>query len=114
MTTYKITFERSNGTQGNDTFSANTTNEARHDFKEVYRHDTYKIISVEEVKEVKEELESEIKTYRAEFADNEIEIFTADSDSEAINEAYRMEKEHGTLWTLDLLNEDYDIVKSVF
>jgi hypothetical protein len=57
MTNWKVTFERSNGTQGNDTFTANTPQEAKKDFKECYRHDTYKIISVEEVKETKAKVE---------------------------------------------------------
>lgn len=53
MTNWKVTFERRNGTQGSDIFTASTPQEARCDFRECYRHDIYKIISVEEVKEVK-------------------------------------------------------------
>lgn len=52
MKNYKVTFERSNKTIGTDVFAASTTEEARHDFKECYRHDLYKILSVEELEEV--------------------------------------------------------------
>ncbi len=47
MNDYKITFERSNGTIGNDTFTAKTEQEARRDFNICYRHGTGTIISVE-------------------------------------------------------------------
>lgn len=46
MNNYIITFKRSNGTIGNDTFTALTEGEARHNFKECYRHDVYTILSV--------------------------------------------------------------------
>jgi hypothetical protein len=109
LTNWKVTFERSNGTQGSDTFTANTAKEAKHDFFECYRHDTYKIISVKEINS-----DQKIKTYRAEFEDDEIEIFTADTDSQAINEAFKMEEEHGTLWNLHSLDENYNEIKTVF
>lgn len=44
---FKVVFERSNGTQGNDNFTALNSKEAIDAFKACYRHDTYKIISVE-------------------------------------------------------------------
>jgi hypothetical protein len=47
---FKVTFKRSNQTIGSDIFTANTPSEVRHDFKEVYRHDIYEILSIEEVK----------------------------------------------------------------
>lgn len=53
MKTYKVIFERDNKSIGVDTFSANTPQEAKHDFKECYRHDIYKILSVEELPEKK-------------------------------------------------------------
>lgn len=43
---YKITFQRDNGTMGNDTFTARNKSEAKKDFKECYRHGKYKIISI--------------------------------------------------------------------
>lgn len=47
MNNYQITFERSNGTIGSDTFTENTKQEAVKAFKECYRHDTYTIISID-------------------------------------------------------------------
>lgn len=51
MKNYKVTFERSNKSIGSDVFTANSRQEAGHDFKECYRHDVYKILSIEEVEE---------------------------------------------------------------
>ncbi|WP_297419702.1 hypothetical protein [Clostridium sp.] len=50
MNNYKITFERSNGTIGSDTFTDKNEQEARSSFRACYRNDVYKIISVEIVK----------------------------------------------------------------
>ena len=47
MNNYKITFQRSNGTIGNDTFTEATKQEAISAFRACYRHDTYTIISIE-------------------------------------------------------------------
>jgi DNA repair exonuclease SbcCD ATPase subunit len=47
MNTYKITFQRENGTTGTDRFTAATEAQARRDFKEVYRHGNGTITSVE-------------------------------------------------------------------
>lgn len=47
MNTYKITFQRENGTTGSDRFTAATEAQARRDFKEVYRHGIGTITSVE-------------------------------------------------------------------
>lgn len=47
MNTYKITFERENGTVGSDKFTAATEAQARKDFREVYRHGNGHITSVE-------------------------------------------------------------------
>lgn len=47
MNTYKITFQRENGTTGSDRFTAATEAQARRDFKEVYRHGNGTITSVE-------------------------------------------------------------------
>ena len=48
MKNYKVTFERSNKTTGSDVFTANSKGEAGHSFRECYRHDVYKILSIEE------------------------------------------------------------------
>ena len=47
MNTYKITFQRENGTTGADRFTAATEAQARRDFKSCYRHDNYTITSAE-------------------------------------------------------------------
>ena len=47
MNTYKITFSRKNGTTGTDQFTAATEAQARRDFREVYRHSSATIISIE-------------------------------------------------------------------
>lgn len=49
MNNWKIVFQRSNGTIGNDIFTEETEREARIAFKACYRHDTYKIMSVDKV-----------------------------------------------------------------
>ena len=51
MNTYKITFQRENGTTDSDRFTAATEAQARRDFKEVYRHGNGTITSVELVAE---------------------------------------------------------------
>ena len=47
MNTYKITFSRKNGTTGTNHFTAATEAQARRDFREVYRHSSATIISIE-------------------------------------------------------------------
>ncbi len=49
MNTYKITFQRENGTTGTDRFVAATEAQARRDFRECYRHENYTITSAEMV-----------------------------------------------------------------
>ena len=46
---FLIWFERSDGTRGYATFTENKEIEARSSFFACYRHDVYKILSVEEV-----------------------------------------------------------------
>lgn len=54
------------------------------------------------------------RVYKAEYADNEIEVFSfCDTDEEALKEAYDYEEEHGTLFNLFEVNEDYDIIKTI-
>lgn len=55
------------------------------------------------------------KLYKAEYEDDEFEIFAyCSSDSEAIKEAFSFEDEHGILFELDEINEDYDVIRRVF
>ena len=55
------------------------------------------------------------KIYKAEYEDNEIEVFSfCDNDTEAMEEARSYEKEHGILFNLFELNENYDEIRTVF
>lgn len=54
------------------------------------------------------------RIYKAEYEDDEIEVFSyCDTDEEALKEAYDYEKEHGTLFNLFEVNEDYDIIRTI-
>lgn len=56
-----------------------------------------------------------MKTYKAEYADDEIEVFGyCDTDEEALKEAFEYESEHGTLFNLFEVNEEYDAIRTVF
>lgn len=52
--------------------------------------------------------------YRAEFEDDNFEMILADSDREALYNAFDMEEECGTLFNVFLLDEDYNEVRTVF
>lgn len=52
--------------------------------------------------------------YKAEYEDYNFELILADSDNEAFDEAKEMEKEHGILFNLFLLDENDDEVRTVF
>ncbi|MBV4426480.1 hypothetical protein [Clostridium tyrobutyricum] len=52
--------------------------------------------------------------YKAEFEDEEMEIFDADNHEEAVRGAYKFEKEHGTAFNLFLLNDKYDEIERLF
>lgn len=55
-----------------------------------------------------------MRMYRAEYADEDvIEIILAENDIDALSEAWEMEKEHGTLFSLALLDEDYNVQRTV-
>jgi len=56
-----------------------------------------------------------MKIYRADYADEDVfEIIHADSDQEALDEAVEYESKHGTLFSLTLLDDDYNELKIVF
>lgn len=55
------------------------------------------------------------KIYKAEYADENMEVFSyCDNDKEAMEEAESYEKEHGILFSLFELNEDYKEIRTVF
>lgn len=51
--------------------------------------------------------------YEAEFEDEEMEIFEAETEIEAIEEAWELSGIHGRLFGLYLLDENYKQVKSI-
>ena len=55
------------------------------------------------------------KIYKAEYADGEMEVFSyCDNDKEAVKEAESYEEEHGTLFNLFEVNENYEIIRTVY
>lgn len=55
------------------------------------------------------------KIYKAEYADGEMEVFSyCDNDREAMEEAESYEKDHGTLFNLFEVDENYDEIRTVF
>lgn len=54
-----------------------------------------------------------MKQYKAEYADENFEIFYADNDSQAIENAVDYEKEHGIVFNLFEINENYDEVRMI-
>lgn len=55
------------------------------------------------------------KIYKAEYADDEIEVFSyCDNDCEAMKEAEMYESEHGTLFNLFEVDEDYNEIRTVY
>ena len=55
-----------------------------------------------------------MQIYRADYANEAVfEIIIADSEQEALDEAIEYESEHGTLFNLDLLDDDYNVVKTI-
>ena len=54
------------------------------------------------------------KEYKAEFEDEEFELFFAKNDDEAMKTAYSLEEEHGTLFNVFEINENYDEIRTIF
>lgn len=53
--------------------------------------------------------------YRADYADeDQIAVFEADTDDDAIQEALSYEKEYGTLFNVFEVDENYDVIRTVF
>jgi len=55
-----------------------------------------------------------MKTYRADFENEAMEIITASTNKKAITEALTFEAEHGTLFNVTLLDDNYNDVKTIF
>lgn len=54
-----------------------------------------------------------MKHYKAEYADEEMECFQSENESDALGEAWSMEREHGILFNLFELDEDYNEIKAI-
>ena len=52
--------------------------------------------------------------YKAEYEDEEFEIIYANSDNEAMNEADKYESEHGIVFVLFEIDENYDEIRTVY
>ena len=52
-------------------------------------------------------------SYQAEFADENFEIFYANSNEEAIEEALKYEEEHGDLFNVFLLDENDEPIETI-
>lgn len=55
-----------------------------------------------------------MKTYKAEYADENFEIIYADNDVEAMTEASQYEEEHGIIFNLYEINENYEEIRMVY
>jgi hypothetical protein len=56
-----------------------------------------------------------MRTYKALYEDeNVMEIFIAKNDAEAIEDALSYESEHGNLWNVFLLDENYSEIDTIF
>lgn len=55
------------------------------------------------------------KMYKAEYADENMEVFSyCDNDEEAMKEAESYENEHGMLFNLFELDENYEVIRTVY
>lgn len=54
-----------------------------------------------------------MKNYKAEFEDDNFELIDAENDTEALNEAWEFEDEHGTLFNLFEIDKNDDIIRTV-
>lgn len=52
--------------------------------------------------------------YKAVYADDNFEIIQANNDIEAIQEAERYEAEHGDLFNIWEINNDYEEIRMIF
>lgn len=53
-------------------------------------------------------------TYKAEFEDEEMEVFAAENHNEAKEMAFEYEHERGNLFNLVLLDNNYDEVETIW
>ena len=53
------------------------------------------------------------RIYKAEYEDEEMVVFERDNDAEAMSEVFKHEKEHGIVYNLYELDENYDEVRTI-
>ena len=52
--------------------------------------------------------------YKAEYEDEEFELLSSDNYDDAFKEANEYEKEHGLLFNIYLLDDDYNEIETVY
>ena len=55
-----------------------------------------------------------MKTYRVELPGDEFEIIFAENDDEAMKKAWELEEQYGVIFNVFEIDDDYEIVKTVF
>ncbi len=55
-----------------------------------------------------------MNSYRADYEDENFEMITAASNDEAITKGFGFEEEHGILFNVTLVDEDYNDVETIF
>lgn len=72
------------------------------------------IEAIEIIESVDEKIESiKSKTYKADYEDENFVVITAYSDEEAVDEAFSYENEHGALFNLFEVDDNYDAIREV-
>ena len=54
-----------------------------------------------------------MKMYKAEYADEDMEVFDSETEEDALAEAFDYEDEHGVLFGLFEIDENYDEIRAV-
>jgi hypothetical protein len=54
------------------------------------------------------------KNYRAEFEDDNMEVISAETNEEAMDQAFELEKEYGILFNVTLLDDHYNAIETIF
>lgn len=52
--------------------------------------------------------------YRADYENDEFEMIIADSDDNALAEAFALEEKLGTLFNVFLVDDDFEEIKTIF
>ena len=55
-----------------------------------------------------------LKRYKAEYEDEEFEIIYSDNDNETMKEAVKYESQHGIVFNLFEIDENYDEIRTVY